>query len=73
MLLQNAAKGWNSLGHLQSNLWATELNIHYSNVYGKISFDPLSILASVQEDLSSLAEWEEKWGMCFHPEKCSTL
>ena len=47
MLLQNAAKGWNSLGHRRSNLWATELGIYYSNVYGKISFAPLNILASV--------------------------
>ena len=38
VLLQNAAKGWNSLGHLHLNLWAAELGIHYS---------PLNILASV--------------------------
>ena len=25
MLLQNVAKGWNSLGHWRSNLWAAEL------------------------------------------------
>ena len=47
MLLQNAAKGWNSLGHWHMNLWATELGINYSNVYGKISFAPLNILSSV--------------------------
>ena len=35
MLLQNAAKGWNSLGG------------HYNNVYEKISFAPINILASV--------------------------
>ena len=23
--------------------------------------------------LHRLAEWEDKWGMCFHPEKCSIL
>ena len=27
----------------------------------------------LQEDLNRLAEWEEKWGMAFHPDKCSTL
>ena len=27
----------------------------------------------LQDDLNSLADWEEKWGMCFHPEKCSVL
>jgi hypothetical protein len=24
----------------------------------------------LQNDLSSLEEWERKWYMCFHPEKC---
>ena len=46
VLLQNAAKGWNSLGHWRSNLRAAELGMFYSNVYGKISFAPLNILAS---------------------------
>ena len=27
----------------------------------------------LQDDLNSLAEWEKKWGMPFHPEKCSTI
>ena len=27
----------------------------------------------LQEDLHRLAEWQDKWGMCFHPEKCSIL
>ena len=27
----------------------------------------------LQEDLNHLAEWEKKWGMAFHPDKCSTL
>ena len=45
MLLENAAKGWNSLG--QSDLWAAALGMYYSNVCGKISFAPLNILASV--------------------------
>ncbi|KAL8597582.1 hypothetical protein ACOMHN_001513 [Nucella lapillus] len=27
----------------------------------------------LQEDLHSLATWEEKWSMEFHPQKCSTL
>ena len=27
----------------------------------------------LQEDLNQLAEWEKKWGMAFHPDKCSTL
>ena len=47
MALQNVAKGQNSLGQWQSSLWAAELGIDYSNVYGKISFAPLNILASV--------------------------
>ena len=28
---------------------------------------------ALQEDLVRLAEWEDKWGMEFHPQKCSTL
>ena len=47
MILQNAARGWNSLGHWRLNLWAAEWGIYYSNVYRKISFAPLNILASV--------------------------
>ena len=31
----------------ESNLWAAEMGIYYSNVYGKISFAPLNILSSV--------------------------
>ena len=27
----------------------------------------------LQDDLNSLAEWENKWGMAFHPEKCSPI
>ena len=27
----------------------------------------------LQDDLNSLAEWEKKWGMAFHPEKCSAI
>ena len=27
---------------------------------------------ALQEDLVRLAEWEDKWGMEFHPQKCST-
>ena len=27
----------------------------------------------LQEDLHRLAEWEDKWGKCFRPEKCSFL
>ena len=27
----------------------------------------------LQENLNSLAEWESKWGMAFHPQKCSVL
>ena len=49
MLLQNAATGRNSLGHWRSKYWAAELGIYYSNVYGKISFAPLNILASVSD------------------------
>ena len=47
MLLQNAAKEWKSLGHWRSDLWAAELGMYYSNVYGKILFAALNILASV--------------------------
>ena len=36
-----------SVGHWRSNLWAAKKGIYYSNVYGKISFAPLNILASV--------------------------
>ena len=41
-LLQNAAKELEFLGHWQSNLWAIEMGIYYSNVYGEISFAPLT-------------------------------
>ena len=27
----------------------------------------------LQEDLNKLAAWEQKWGMAFHPDKCSTI
>ena len=27
----------------------------------------------LQEDLTALEEWESKWQMCFHPDKCSVL
>ena len=27
----------------------------------------------LQDNLNSLAEWERKWGMAFHPEKCSAI
>ena len=26
-----------------------------------------------QDDLDKLAEWEKRWGMLFHPEKCNIL
>ena len=29
--------------------------------------------AILQEDLNKLAAWEQKWGMAFHPDKCSTI
>jgi hypothetical protein len=25
----------------------------------------------LQDDLNKLADWEQKWGMDFHPDKCS--
>ena len=28
---------------------------------------------ALQEDLVRLVEWEDKWGMEFHPQKCSNL
>ena len=27
----------------------------------------------LQDDLYRLGDWEDKWGMCFHPDKCSIL
>ena len=44
MLLQNAEKGRNTGNRF---LCAGELGMYYSNVYGKISFTHLNILASV--------------------------
>ena len=29
--------------------------------------------STLQEDLDALAAWEEKWGMAFHPDKCTVL
>ena len=29
--------------------------------------------AQLQSDLSGLEEWERKWQMCFHPEKCTVI
>ena len=29
--------------------------------------------AILQDDLNNLAAWEQKWGMAFHPDKCSTI
>ena len=28
---------------------------------------------ALKEDINMLAEWETKWGMAFHPQKCSVL
>ena len=28
---------------------------------------------ALQQDLDTLAEWEAKWGMAYHPQKCSVL
>ena len=28
---------------------------------------------TLQQDLNNLAAWEKKWGMAFHPEKCSAI
>ena len=28
---------------------------------------------TLQEDLDTLAAWEQKWGMDFHPQKCNVL
>ena len=47
MLLQNAAKEWNSFGHRRSKLWAAELGLYNSYVYGKISFACLNNFGSV--------------------------
>ena len=40
-------------------------------VYRQI--DNVSDAKLLQEDLKHLAAWEKKWGMDFHPEKCSVL
>ena len=29
--------------------------------------------AILQDDLNKLAAWEKKWGMAFHPDKCSAM
>ena len=29
--------------------------------------------AILQDDLNNLAAWGQKWGMAFHPDKCSTI
>ncbi|VDI70621.1 Hypothetical predicted protein [Mytilus galloprovincialis] len=29
--------------------------------------------ATLQRDLTALEEWEHKWQMCFHPEKCTVM
>ena len=33
----------------------------------------ISDCEAYQKDLNMLAEWETKWGMAFHPQKCSVL
>ena len=33
----------------------------------------ISDYEALQEDLNMLAEWETKWGMALHPQKCSVL
>ena len=40
-------------------------------VYGPV-YDH-SDCAALQQDLDALAEWEAKWGMAVHPQKCSVL
>lgn len=40
-------------------------------LYRRIRNEPEAEI--LQEDLNRLAEWEEEWGMAFHPDKCSTL
>ena len=51
---------------LNSRLFADDC-IVYRQIKGILGFDAL------QEDLNMLAEWETKWGMAFHPQKCSVL
>ena len=36
-------------------------------------FALMMILPSSQQDLNKLADWEEKWQMKFHPEKCQVI
>ena len=40
-------------------------------VYREINNISDSLL--LQQDLHNLAKWEQKWGMAFHPEKCTVL
>ena len=40
-------------------------------LYGNIRSNEDTIV--LQDDLNKLADWEQKWGMDFHPDKCSTL
>ena len=51
---------------LNSRLFADDC-IVYRQIKGILDFDAL------QEDLNMLAKWETKWGMAFHPQKCSVL
>ena len=46
-LLFNVAREQEVLGHRRSNLWAVELGIFCSDVYGKISAAPFVILSSI--------------------------
>ena len=41
-------------------------------LYSQNSQNPARI-DILQEDLNNLAAWEQKWGMAFHPDKCSTI
>ena len=49
----------------------TWLFVHYCVVYRSIK-DPEDS-AVLQQDLHALAKWESKWGMEFHPQKCSVM
>jgi hypothetical protein len=40
-------------------------------LYRKIRSNEDTII--LQDDLNKLVDWEQKWGMDFYPDKCSTL
>ena len=50
-----------------------KLSIYHDISYRYIDTADHADQEALQEDLVRLAEWEDKWGKEFHPQKCSTL